>query len=362
MRPFLTHRLIGRLASVTLTVACFTLAARGAESAQPPDPAAARAAKQAATQTFLDRSRPDAERLEAAARLGYPEDATFAALLAIGADTTQSDAIRLEALRRHRYDEKFLDVVLAILSNPRDGGVDLDTGLIEDVGRRTTFRLPVPVRQRVLGVIRTLLDDPRDRVRLQAYRVLVGAHDEGAINRIADALRRNVTPPVPLAEAIDLIDQAGSVNYITALRPYLKSSNPAVQAQAARALAVDAQSRSAIVALATNAQTPVEVRLNALRALAREDQQFGDYALPLIERGETDPRVREGAMQAFVGRMNYTPVESATQIRFAQAVERFAADASLTVADGARMRSDAQQLHTYLQQAFPEIRKFYEKK
>ena len=361
MQSSLTCRRVVRVLCGILTALWLTGADRTHAQTQLVDAEAYRAAKRAATATFLDRTKPDAERLDAAKHLGYPENETFAAMLALAADRTQSDAIRAEALRRHRYDDKYLDLVLKILADPQDGGEELDASLVENLGRRTTFKLPAQVRQRIQAALRKLLDDTRGRVRLHTYRVLVAAHDEVAINRLSESLRNGTTPPVPLAEAIDLLDQAGSVNHIGALRRYLDNADPKVQAQAARALAVDPRSRPTIVALARNPQTPQEVRLLALRALARVDRQFAEYAIPLVEELKTDPKVRQAAMQAFVGRMNYTRVEPDTQIRFAQAVERLAADPSLTTADAAKMRSAAVELHLYLRKAFPEIQKHYDK-
>lgn len=321
------------------------------------DPEAYRDAKRAATATFLDRSRPQEERLEAAKSLGYPEDSTFAALLHLGADRTQPDAIRLEALRRHRYDEKYLDVVLKILDDPRDGGEELDAELIVDLSRRMSFTLPATIRQRIQNAFRKLLDDKRDKVRLYAYRVLAANHDPVAVNLLAESLRTGEGVPIPLHDAIDLLDTDGPTNHIGTLRPYLHHEDPRVQAKAARALAVDPESRPAIVELARNPRTPEEVRLNALRALAREDDQFASYAIPLVEDVREDPKIRYAAMHSFAGRMNYNRVALADQVRFAQAVAKVAADQDLRTDDALKLKEAAQELHSYLLQAFPEIQK-----
>jgi len=320
-----------------------------------------RGAKRAAAATFLDRNRSQKERLDAARKLGYPDAATLPALLAIGTDRTQSDAIRWEALRRLRYDDKYLDAVLRILADPEDGGEEFDASLIEDLSRRTTFRLPVRDAQRIQGVLRKLLSDKRDKVRLYAYRSLVWNHDSLALNLLTESLRRGEGVPIPLPDAIELLDDDGSVNYIVTLRPYLNHNDPHVQARAARALAVDPQSRPKIAELAVSSNTPEEVRLNALRALASEDDQFAIYAIPLVENAQEDPKIRDAAMQNFVGRMNYNRVDPADQIRFAQAVNRLAAEEGPPTDDARKMRETAKQLHVYLRKAFPEVQKFYEK-
>lgn len=324
------------------------------------DPQAYREAKRAATATFLDRSRPKAERLEAVKKLGYPEDATLPALLALGIDRTQDDTVRLEALKRLPFGEEYLSAVLKILDDPNDGGEELDAGLIENLSRRLTFRLSAQDQLRIQRVWRRLLDDPRDRVRLYAYRALVANHDPVAVSRLSESLRRGGPFPVPLADAIDLLDQDGSANHIRALRRYLAHADPRVQARAARALALDPESRPRIVQLARSSAAPAEVRLHALRALAREDGRFASYAIPILENERENPDIRYAAMHAFAGRMNYNRVETADQIRFAEAVERLSRDRNLRGDSAEKLREAARKLLLHLREAFPEIRRHYE--
>jgi hypothetical protein len=361
MRTHLDFSRFGRVLLGLALAACLTPVGLLRAQTKPADPEAVQDAKRAATATFLDRSRPQEERLAALQDLGYPDDRTFAALLDLGRDRTQSDAIRWEALRRLQYGENYINAVLKILSDPRDGGEELDASLIEDLSRRTVITPPAKVRQRIQSVLRKLLDDKRDKVRLQAYRVLVANHDSVALGLLVESLREGRGVPIPLDEAIDLLDQDGSINYIDTLRPYLRHADPRVQAQAALALAVDPESRPTIVELARNPNTPEEVRLNALRALANEDRQFASYAIPLVEDAGEDPAIRYAAMRDFVGRMNYNQVEPADQVRFAQAVEKLAADERLRADDAQKIREAAKELHLYLRQAFPVIQKHYEK-
>lgn len=357
-----THRKfpwLGRVLLCGMTAAC--LAPGLYAQTRLADPEAYREAKHVATATFLDRNRPQEERLEALKDLGYPDDSTFAALLVVGTDRSQSDTIRLEALKRLQYDDQYLAAVLKILEDPGDGSEEMDAALIENLSRRVTFVPPAKDRQRIQSVFRTLLGDKRDKVRLYAYRAAVSNHDLVAINLLAESLRDGQNVPIPLADAIDLLDFDGSVNHIGTLRPYLDHADSHVQAKAARALAVDPESRPVIVEMARSSRTPEEVRLNALRALAREDPQFGSYAIPLVEDAKEDPRIRYAAMHEVVGRMNYNKVVPAEQVRFAQAVEKVAADKGLRTEDGLQLVASAQELHDYLKQVFPEIRSFYER-
>ena len=324
------------------------------------DPEAYRTAKETATATFLDSKRPKEERLAAAKGLGYPDEKTMAGLHEVGVDKSQDDTIRWEALRRLSYDEKYIAAVLAILDDPKDGNEVLDANLIADLSRRTTSAPPAETRQRMQAVLRKLLEDTRAKVRLNAYRALVSEHDSVAVGLLADSLRKGENVPIPLATAIDLLDQDGAVNHIGALRRYLDHEDPEVKARAAHALAVDPESRPKIVALVKNRETPAKVRLSAIRALANVDTQLADYAIPIIEDGNGDPGVRAAAMQAVAGRMNYSKVEPATQIRFAEAVEKLANDKATATDEVKKLRDAAGQLHPSLLKSFPEVKKHYD--
>jgi hypothetical protein len=279
------------------------------------------------------------------------------ALLAIGTDLKEDDAIRLEAFQLHPYDDNYLGAVLKVLGDPNDGNEELDASLIENLSQRTTFKLPPKDAQRIQGVLRELLGDKRDKVRLYAYRSLVWNHDSVAINLLTESLRRGENVPIPLPDAIELLDDDGSVNYIGTLRPYLNHADPRVQAWAARALAVDPESRPKIIELANSPKTPEEVRLHALRALAREDDQFASYAIRLVENAREQPKIRYAAMENLVGRMNYHKVNAEDQIRFARAVEKVAAEEAARNEDAQKLKEAAKQLLVYLKKAFPEIQK-----
>jgi hypothetical protein len=347
----------------TQILLALSLAITLSAAAQPPSTAsveARRAAKLAATATFLDRAQPQEARLAATKNMGYPEDRTLPPLLAVARDRKESDAIRLAAFRFLHWGDEYLAAALKVLDDPNDGGVELDAGLIEDITRHVTFRLPDEQQQRILRTFRRLQKDKRDKVRLYAFRASVAFHDSVALNTLTETLRKGSGVPIPVADAIDLLDQDGPQNYIGVLRPYLDSTDPLVQARAARALAVDPESRPKIVRLASAGSTPAEVRLNALRGLAREDRDFAEYDLAIVENAQESPDIRYAAMHAFVGRMNYENVATQDQIRFAQAVERIAAGEGLSATNpGRRTTAAAKELLAYLKKAFPAIKTFY---
>ncbi len=365
VRPYSRPRALDRWSRrllALLVVACSlpaaTARAQDDNSADPLRATEYRAQKESATEIFLDSAQPKEARLEAAKNLGYPEAETFAAMLRIGADAETDDEIRWQALQQHRFDDNLLGVVLNILEDPEDGGGELVGDLIENLSRRTTFQLAAPLEQRIRAALRDLLDDPRERVRVAAYRSLVGGHDTVAVNRLVEALNAGDVP-IPLDEAISLLDLDGSIYHIRTLRPYLDHADPSVRAQAARALAVDPGSRPQIVELAVDPAAPEEVRLHALRALAREDDAFVDYALALLADPDQPLTIRHAAMKMLAGRLNYRQVEESQQIRFAEMVESLARGSALETKSGEELRQEAEKLLAYLLQAFPAIERHY---
>ncbi len=332
--------------------------------AQTPSPAAEsyaqdRAARRAAAAIFFDRTRPEKERLAALPRMRFPDKDMAARLLPIGADKSESDTIRLEALKKHPFTDKWFELVLKILSDSHDGGELLDSGLTEFLNRRATFKLPAEMRQRIIATWRKLLDDPRDRVRLSAYRVLIANHDAVAINRLKETLSAGTAVPIPLVDAVELLELDGATNHLGVLRPLLMNGDPRVRARAARALASDSQSRGAVIRLANDPEQPDEVRRFALRGLAREDERYGSYAIGIIESPREDGDVRYWAMHSYAGRLNYNPSTSDEQIRFAQATERLLSDQSIRSKSAAHIRQEARELLDYLKVRFPAVKQFY---
>ena len=320
------------------------------------DTAALRDIKRRATETFLDSTRPTRERVQAATRLGYPEPATFARLLQVGTNRREPDTIRLVALKRFRYDERYFDAVLRIIADTAEGEL-LAAGLIEDIARRTTFRQPAELRQRLQSALRDRLTDPRPAVRLWAYRSLVAMHDQVAVDRLVESLRSGANVPIPLPDAINLLDVDGPEKHIVTVRPYLRHADPAVQAQAARALAVDPESRPVIVNLTSNPQTANVVRINALRALSREDTGFVEYAVRLMGNSSEVPDVRYAAMKAAAGRLNYHREPASTQVSFARAVVQLTSQPGITTADRRNVATEAQRLLPHLCRSFPAVRR-----
>lgn len=314
--------------------------------------------KQIATNTFFDKSKSRNDRLNAIKQMGYPEEATFNRLISFAKDKSEDKDIRLAALKTHRYDDAYFNTVLSILSDPTEPA-SLKAGLIRDIGQRTTFTMPAEMRQRLQSGLRARLDDPDQNVRLAAYRVLVSSHDIVAIDKLVESLRQGSNFTIPLEDGIDLLDVDGSSKHLTTLRPFLNNPNPKVQAQASRALANDPQSRKAVVELATNKKTNKETRKNALRGLAREDENFMQYAINIILDVQESADIRYEAMKNGMGRINYQHEPDTVQIRFAQAIERVAGGRPARTSDGKELTAEAKLLIAHLQKYFPAIGRFY---
>lgn len=351
------HHPLRRTGATLLLLA--TAACSSVESPSTPAAEDAAAAADRAAAVFFDDTRPKPERLAAARQLDYGDDERFADLLAVGTDRSQDDDLRWAALRRHRFDGRYVNAVVAILEDPSDGGEQLNADLIQDLGRRS-LRIPPELTQKIVATLRDLLDDPRMPVRIAAFNVLVSNHDTVAVGRLTDSLRTDpATVPIPAVNAIRLLYLDGSVFHLEVLRPFLDHPQAEVRAEAAQALAIDPDSQPRIVELATDPSTEPVVRLLALPALAREDAGFEEYGLRLLANGQEDPAVRRATMKAYVARMNYSPVDPKTQIRFAETVEQVSIEPGAPAGGGALLRREARELLVYLRKAFPAIEAHY---
>lgn len=330
--------------------------ATGVCVAQEADVAALRQAKVEATETFFDTTEDVEERLAAIQRMGYPEPETFDRLLEVATTSTEDDRVRLAAMKRYRYDDRYIGAVLDIIADPAESAM-LASELIYDIARRTTFRQPAEIRQTLQAALRQRLDDPRAAVRLAAYRSLVSSHDMVAIDRIVEGVR-NGSPPIPMADAVELLDVDGPTRHVQTVQPLIEAQDPAVQAQAVRVLAVDPDSRQAVVDLASSRDTARQVRVNALRALSREDPEYFSYALRLMSNRQEDPDVRYAAIKGAMARMNYHQVPPEQQVRFGRTVQNIAGTARGQVtSDGKDLAAEAKQLVAHLRKHFPVIRR-----
>lgn len=313
-------------------------------------------AKDQAITMFFDDTQNIDMRLDAIAQIGYPDDETFDRLLELGATKTEDDRIRLAALETGLYDERYIEIVMMIIGDAEESDM-LSSELIYDITRRTTFRQPAELRQTMQAELRERLDDERDLTRLAAYRTLVASHDVVAIDRIVNGVNDG-DPPIPLADAIQLLDTDGPTRHVQTVRPFIENPDPKVQGQAVRVLAVDPDSRQAVVDLAFNPESAREVRVNALRALSREDAEFFAYALRLMSNRQEDPDVRYAAMEGGMARLNYQTVPSSTQIQYGRAVESISRTGSGEfTSDGKNLAVEAKKLVAHLLKYFPSIRK-----
>lgn len=297
------------------------------------------------------------DRLAALQRVRYPDDEFAAALLGLGADRSEPPELRLAVLQRALFGPEYLDVVFGIIEDLEEPE-SLATGLVEDLGRRVTFRQPTDVRQRLQRVLRGRLEDSRPTLRLASFRILVASHDARAVDLLVSGLREG-SPPIPPAEAIALLDLDGTTKHLETVAPFLGDERDDVRAEAARVLASDPDRRSEVVGLVRDPTTAVSIRVRALRALAREDADFFDYALRLMQNRTEAADVRYAAMEGAMVRINYHGEQGPAQVRFAQAVEAIAGGPAATTSGGLDLKAEAKALLAHLQQNLPAVRRHY---
>lgn len=313
--------------------------------------------KQNAITVFFDKSLPTQRRLAVVQQLGYPDEEMAEKLFNTGKDKTEPDAIRIAALKKHRYSEDWFNLMLSIIADPSESD-ELASSAIQNLSKRTTFKLPVEIRQQLQATLRARLDDPRKRTRLEAFRTLVASHDQQAVDKIVESLRTN-TPVIPLPEAIRLLDMDGATKHIGTLRPFLQHSDVNVRAEAAHALSVDPESQPIIVQWLTSTGVDKHIRLNAMRGLAREDENFMSYITKLALNNDESADIRYAALENGMRRMNYQNVSMQEQLAFAQAVERMTNLRGVVTSSGKDLGTEAKKLLAHLRKNFPAIKRHY---
>lgn len=333
------------------------LTAVNLSQAQDIDADAYRAQKQNAVDVFFDKGQPTERRLAVVPQLGYPTKDIAERLFQVGKDKTEADAIRLAAMKKHRYTENWLTLMLATIADPSESD-ELASGLIRDVSQRTTFKQPVETLQQIRATLRARLDDSRPQTRLEAFRTLVASQDQQAVDKVVSSLRAN-TPVVPIVDAIQLLDLDGASKHILTLRPFLEHDNINVRAEAARALTVDPQSQPQIVQWVTDSTMNKNLRLKAMRGLAREDELFISYGMKLALNPNEHADIRYAALENSMRRLNYQGASAREQIAFAQVVERLTSVRGAVTSSGKDLGAEAKQLLAHLRQNFPAIKRHY---
>jgi hypothetical protein len=310
--------------------------------------------RQAAVDEFADATKPDDLRLKALQRVEQPGVQYEPQLLDILRDKTRNDDFRWEAACIFPTSNEWIDAVVEILADPDNGGASLDSRLAEALRRRIVHRLPAQQKQLVLRTFRGLLDDPRPAVRLEAFRALVPENDEVAVKVLSDALQSAPdNPPIPLAEALNLLYAAGPSYHLNTLRPFLANPDPQVQFEAVRALAADAESQPRIREIVLDKASDTRVRQVGMEELARYNPVMADVALDLLDDENEQIPLRLNAARIYLAQMKKRPVEPDKQVRFADGFQALLSDYQET-------SNALEKLVPELQRDFPVIKEHYE--
>ena len=193
-------------------------------------------------------------------------------------------------------------------------------------------------------------------VRLNVCRALVPDNDPVAVDAVVKGLKNPADAPVPTAEAIDLLNEAGAINYLEALRPFIDDRDPIVQARAIDALALDPTSRPKIVQYLRDKTRPTPIRVAALHSLNRAgDSQYPVYATDALSDQSAPVELRTAAIRETLGFLNYHKVPEDQQIRFAEAVERLGAEQPVLPG----IKDTPAKVLEYLRKTSPAVEKHY---
>jgi peroxiredoxin len=305
-------------------------------------PAPALIAAQSAVTSTAQQEKVSNRKLTTSQRLAAVQSLESAAapagqsLLAVARAKDEDDVLRAGALRAAQQVDAptWIDEALTIL---KDRDASHATLAVETVNllseammltTRGTAR-----RNEIATALDSALSDPREPVRLAALWAVVGMdHSATAVAVLTQALNSPAGAPFTPHDAIRGLALARQATANAPLiRPYLAHADPALRALAVSALAGDADSRPAILQLLADRAQPLEVRLAALRAIGREDSATVAAVLDLATNADepTALRVEAVATLGLATRSTKTPLPAATLQAVSQRLSRLsAADAN----------------------------------
>ena len=296
---------------------------------------------------FLDNTVSKSIRLSAGSKLVFPNQQESEAIVEFASSRDADSELRELAIAVHGSRRGAVDLAIEILSDPDNGDESLKTYCIDYLNR---FPLSDgnPLWPKVQTALRIVLDDEREAVRDYAYDILIARNDSQAVTKLVEGLQKE-QPVLPIGRSLQLLNQSNPVQHLSAFRPFLKSKDPAVAAQAVIALSLDPRSRPEIVQMVRNDDTDRDVRIAGVESLAKADPGFPTYLMELAGSADADPEVRIEAMKGLnrkLKRSNSLPFQSRQQIQ--NAIE------SIKSQDSApnSMKSGAEQLETIIRDKF----------
>ncbi|HEX2205147.1 MAG TPA: hypothetical protein VHG91_17680 [Longimicrobium sp.] len=257
-----------------------------------------------ASERFLDRDRPAAERVRAAEEAeAFLEPEHRAGAAAVARDEREEPRVRARALLGLLHvlgeDSALVSDVAAWVASRRTPPALRDAAMT--AAENLMFsHAPRPSRRELVDALRETTADPDPALRERAFAVLALQDDEVARARLLEGLGAPRSAPLPPARIVELLGASLNEGSLPALhRAMLEPPDTATRTAALRLLGGYAPSRPYLVRYLQDPREPGAVRLAAMGALhAAAPDSFPGYALPVVEDEDADEPLRVYAIRA----------------------------------------------------------------
>ncbi len=276
----------------------------------------AAADKRADYAKFLDRSRPEDERLEAARDTGgFQSTEALSQSVQIVRDPSEPPQIRALALSKAGSDiaksPDLIEMVLGLLKDPA-GPVEVRRAAL-NLLRQMRFTSPVLEMKRpeYMDVLRAIIDDADQVLRQQAIEMLAQQKDEYVQRRLLEGLEQPAKALLPPAKAIQMLGYDVHAEYFPILREIVKNApDAATKQEAVRLLSADPTSVGLLTELYRNRGEHEKVRrASAIALQALAPAQFEQHAKNIV----LDPDEEEGLRTTSISALSHFGDHAALQ-------------------------------------------------
>lgn len=230
-----------------------------------------------------------------------PIDQEAAAALALATDKSRPEAERVNALRNLTAlpDSTVIPAAIGVLKEAGRSEA-LGAAAIEALSLQMMFgQSDHHAHHAAIDALHAALTDRDLAVRQSALRVLASHRDPALIAKLVSSLDNPADKTFTTIDAIrGLAVVGGAVKYAPSIRKHIATGDNNVRAAAIVALATDAPSRPAIEAVLADRSQPEAVRSAAIRSLAAGNSGATDPLLAVVTNAQEQPNLREQAAGA----------------------------------------------------------------
>jgi len=253
---------------------------------------------------FLDRARPEQQRLAAVQRVAIIlQPAQLRQSARLVADQQQPLAIRIRALQlagNATHDDADFGMQVVLLAENRTTPMALRREAMEMIAMMLwTSHAKNTNLSEITRALRTVSRDADPGMRRAALTLLASHRDQQALELLGAGLRNSQAALVPPAEAVRLLGLADPSPHFSVLHDILmRPPDPETHLEAVRLLGAHRPSQPHLVRILQDGSAPPALRQAALSSLAANDaRNFPEHVLPVVQDERAPRELRLNAIK-----------------------------------------------------------------